>query len=477
MFNGQKTRGRSAERPHRLMNSDKIAEKRHMENQNVRILVVDDEKAITLLLSRILKEAGYEVQTTTNPAEAVSKAEYFSPNVIISDLKMPGMTGIELMKEVRTHHPEIDFIILTAFGTVENAVQAMKEGARDYLIKPLRDPDELRMAVARTVERQALLDTNSLWKRQLADELPPTDIIFAGMDHIWEQIQNVAPTGATILLEGESGTGKSLIAKVIHELSGKKGPFVALNCAAIPETLIESELFGHEKGAFTGAVRTKKGKFELAHEGTIFLDEIGEMPLAAQTKLLRILQERTFERVGGTTTLTTGARIVAATNQDLKARIKEKIFREDLFYRLNVFPITLPPLRERRNAIPVLGKYLMESVSKTVGRPARTLPEESWNILSAYDWPGNVRELHNILERSAILDMDPVELISRGAPDGKTGDNLPAGKMKSLKDIEKEAIEKTLKETKGHRRKAAEILGISLRSLQYKIKEYGIVRR
>ncbi|MEA1991690.1 MAG: sigma-54 dependent transcriptional regulator, partial [Thermodesulfobacteriota bacterium] len=377
-----------------------------MEPNNFRILVVDDEIPLTALLGRILTQAGYQVKSANSGIKALGTIGDFSPNLVITDLKMPDISGLDLLKKVRSERPEIDFIILTAYATVENAVEAMKEGALDYLIKPLKDPDELRMAVARVVERQTLMAVDTLWRNQLAEGLPPTDIIFAGMEEVWSEIQHVAKTDATVLLQGESGTGKSLIAKTIHHLSEKKGPFVELNCAAIPETLIESELFGHEKGAFTGAIKAKRGKFELAQNGTIFLDEIGEMPLSAQAKFLRILQERTFERVGGTTTLNTSARIIAATNQDLMAGIREKRFREDLYYRLNVFPITLPPLRKRPEAIQVLTSYLVRSISARVGKKVSEISDDTLKQIKSYEWPGNVRELHNVIERAIILSRD-----------------------------------------------------------------------
>jgi DNA-binding NtrC family response regulator len=377
-----------------------------MEPNNFRILVVDDEIPLTALLGRILTQVGYQVKSANSGIKALGTIGDFSPNLVITDLKMPDISGLDLLKEVRSERPEIDFIILTAYATVENAVEAMKEGALDYLIKPLKDPDELRMAVARVVERQTLMAVDTLWRNQLAEGLPPTDVIFAGMEEVWSEIQHVAKTDATVLLQGESGTGKSLVAKAIHHLSGRKGPFVELNCAAIPETLIESELFGHEKGAFTGAIKAKRGKFELAQNGTIFLDEIGEMPLSAQAKFLRILQERTFERVGGTTTLNTSARIIAATNQDLVAGIREKRFREDLYYRLNVFPITLPPLRKRPEAIQVLTNYLVRSISARVGKKVSEISDDTLKQIKSYEWPGNVRELHNVIERAIILSRD-----------------------------------------------------------------------
>lgn len=448
-----------------------------MEPNNFRILVVDDEIPLTALLSRILTQAGYQVKSANSGIKALGTIGEFSPNLVITDLKMPDISGLDLLKKARSERPEIDFIILTAYATVENAVEAMKEGALDYLIKPLKDPDELRMAVARVVERQTLMAVDTLWRNQLAEGLPPTDVIFAGMKEVWSEIQHVAKTDATVLLQGESGTGKSLVAKAIHHLSGRKGPFVELNCAAIPETLIESELFGHEKGAFTGAIKAKRGKFELAQNGTMFLDEIGEMPLSAQAKFLRILQERTFERVGGTTTLNTSARIIAATNQDLMAGIREKRFREDLYYRLNVFPITLPPLKKRLEAIQVLTNYLVRSISARVGKKVSEISDDTLKQIKSYEWPGNVRELHNVIERAIILSRDSrLTLPPLTASLIEVTPESATKRFRSIRDMEKEAIEATIMETDGNRRKAAEILGISIRTLQYKLKEYGFLK-
>jgi len=446
-------------------------------DNNFRILVVDDERPLATLLSRILKQAGYKVKIANSGVEAIDKIVGFLPNLVITDLKMPKISGLDLLKKVHPERPEIDFIILTAYATVENAVEAMKQGAFDYIIKPLKDPDELRIAVSRVVEHQSIIAANTIWRNQLAEGLPPTDIIFAGMAEVWKEIQQVAKTDATILLQGESGTGKSLIAKAIHYLSGRKGPFVELNCAAIPETLIESELFGHERGAFTGAIKTKQGKFELAQDGTIFLDEIGEMPLSAQAKLLRVLQERTFERVGGITSLNTSARIITATNQNLIDKIREKRFREDLYYRLNVFPITLPPLRERRKAIAALSKYLIQSISARVGKKVPEVSQDTLKQIESYEWPGNIRELHNVFERAIILNQNtkltlpPLTTIpSRVQPEPS------ARRLRSIQDLEREAIEETIKETGGHRGKAAKILGVSIRTLQYKLKKYSLLK-
>ncbi|MGB9497607.1 MAG: sigma-54-dependent transcriptional regulator [Dissulfuribacterales bacterium] len=448
-----------------------------MKPNNFRILVVDDERHLTALLGRILTQSGYQVKTASSGISAIGKIDDFSPNLVITDLKMPDINGLDLLRKVRSERPEIDFIILTAYATVENAVEAIKEGALDYLIKPLKDPDELRMAVSRVVERQNLVAVDTLWRNQLSEGLPPTDVLFAGMEEVWIEVQHVAGTDATILLQGESGTGKSLVAKAIHHLSGRKGPFVELNCAAIPETLIESELFGHEKGAFTGAVNAKRGKFELAQNGTMFLDEIGEMPLSAQAKFLRILQEKAFERVGGTTTLNTSARIIAATNQDLMAGIREKRFREDLYYRLNVFPINLPPLRDRLESVQVLTDYLVRSISMRVGKRVSEISKDTLRQIKSYEWPGNVRELHNVIERAIILSRDSrLTLPSLTTSPVEIAPGSATKRLRSLRDLEKEAIEETIRETDGHRRNAAKILGISIRTLQYKLKEYGLLK-
>jgi DNA-binding NtrC family response regulator len=446
-----------------------------MEKENFRILIVEDEKSIAILLSRILKKEGYNVKSTTSPEKALEIIRHFSPNLIISDLKMPRITGLELLQQVKPERPEIDFIIITAYATVENAVDAMKSGAFDYLIKPLKDPDELRIAVSKVVERQRLIAANTLWENNLSEGLPPAEILFCGMEKAKKEIEQVADSDATVLFLGESGTGKSLIARALHHISGKKGAFVEINCAAIPENLIESELFGHEKGAFTGAVKAKQGKFELASDGTIFLDEIGEMPLDAQAKLLRILQEKTFERVGGTNTLHSNARIVAATNQDLIMGIKERRFREDLYYRLSVFPVHLPPLRQRAEAIPVIAEYLTGSIARKLGKRITSIVPGGLETLSTYDWPGNIRELHNFLERAIILETSTeLDLPAPGHAVRKPDNNKDKKtlQVKKLEDMEREAIEAALEKTDGHRGKASEILGISLRALQYKLKKY-----
>ncbi len=439
-----------------------------MSKENFRILIVDDEQSFALLVSQILKDEGYKVTTAAGGNEALNLIDRYNPDLIISDIKMPGMDGIAFMNAVKSRFPDSDFIMITAFATVETAVAAMKMGALDYITKPLKEPEELRQLVLKAYEKYHLVSENRALREELQGGFPPQEIIFAGMENILDELRAVAGTDSTVILYGETGTGKSLIARVIHQMSGRKGLFVTINCAAIPENLLESELFGHEKGAFTGALQAKKGKFEYANNGAIFLDEIAEMSPGLQTKLLRVLQERRFERLGGLETIATSARVIAATNRELKEMVSQKKFREDLFYRLNVFPVHIPPLRERKTAIPQLTGYLVKKLKARIGKVIEEIPEESVGRLLSHQWPGNIRELENVLERAIILSRDgklsfpPFEQI----PEDQGG-----GDMKS---IEKRAIENALGKTAGNRRAAAESLGISLRALQYKIKEYGI---
>ncbi len=437
-----------------------------------KIIIVDDEASIVRLIERILSEDGYDIKTSDDPIKVLEMLNDFNPNIIISDMRMPNMTGIELMQEVKAKKPEIDFILLTAYASVENAVTAMKEGAVDYITKPLKNLDEIRLSVEKALELQNLKTTHTFMKRQISDGLPPDEIIFSGMKHIKNAVNEVAGLDVTVLILGESGTGKSLIAKYIHFLSGKTGPFVEINCAAIPETLIESELFGHEKGSFTGAFKTKQGKFELAQNGAIFLDEIAELPLDLQSKLLRVLQDGAYERVGGSSTFTSNARVIAATNQDLIVAVADRKFRKDLYYRLDVFPINLPSLREREGAVLALFDYFNSAISAKIGKKPIQLSEETLVQLLHYSWPGNIRELYNIIERAVILQSQP-QVICEPVFEKKSEFTLTNKELK-IQDVEKNTILNALSRTGGHRKKAADLLGMSLRTLYNKIKEYNI---
>lgn len=444
-----------------------------MEKSDFRILVVDDEKPFVLLLTKILQEAGYTVTGTSDPEAALRGVDALAPHLVITDLKMPRMDGLRFMEAARAKTDSADFVMITAFATVDTAVAAMKQGAVDYITKPLRDPAQLRDVVAKVFERRRASAVTKASSAALPGGMPPLEIIFAGMEEVYKEIGDVATTDATVMLYGETGTGKSLVAKVLHHMSGRSGPFVDINCAAIPENLLESELFGYEKGAFTGAVSSKPGKFERAHEGTIFLDEVSEMSLHLQAKLLKVLQDKTFERLGSLVPLTTNARVVAATNRDLQLFVKEHAFREDLYYRLNVFPVHLPPLRERKEHIPAIAAYLAGVIGARLGRGERLPVEEELARLKEYPWPGNIRELENSIEkgiitsRGAELRFPEPQSAARGGADKAAVE----GDLATLKKI---AIEKALHKTGGNRKEAAALLGISLRTLQYKIKEYGL---
>jgi len=438
------------------------------------ILVIDDDRLIRSSISTILKEDGHHIEEAGSGRSGLDKlrASYF--DLVITDLRMPDISGMDVLREGRNIRPEAHWIIITAYGSIENAVEAMKMGASDYLTKPFGSPDELRHVVRRVLKEVEQEQKISLMSEELGKQYPPPEMIFLGnkMDSVRRLVEEVAPTPATVLITGSSGTGKELVARLIHRLSPRKdGPFISVHCAALAETLLESELFGHERGAFTGATSTRKGRFELADGGTLFLDEIGDIAPAIQVKLLRILQEREFERVGGTKLISVDTRIISATNKDLKSAVADGRFREDLYYRLNIFPIALPTLKERSEAILPLAEYFALKFSASFGKKISGFTETAKAALSAYRWPGNIRELQNVMERAVILSGGVIDIMqlnietSPGATDTANG---------LLKLGEKELIRKTLLETKGNRRKAAEMLGISLRTLQYRIKEYEL---
>ncbi len=445
-----------------------------------RILVVEDDETFRGFLQVILTEAGHDVTTAADGLRGMHLLRRETFDLVISDLKMPGVNGLELFRETRQDAAPPQFIFITAFGRVEEAVAAIKEGAVDFLTKPLQDPDSLLALVDRIIAEQGRERELISFKETEAAGLPPEALIFAGsaMDIVRRLVQDVSATMANVLIYGESGTGKELIARTIHLASPRRNSaFVPLNCAAIPENLLESELFGHEKGAFTGAIQARQGKFELARGGTIFLDEVGEMPLSLQAKLLRVLQERVFDRVGGGREIKADVRVIAATNRKLQEDVAGKRFREDLYYRLNVFPITLPPLRERIDAIPVIVEYFLHRFSRQIGKKITGVDAEAMDHLQRYGWPGNIRELQNVMERAVILAQDMVRCGNLPDEVLRTTDPARHGGKEILKSVEREMILKALQQQGGNRRLAAEELGISRRTLQYKLKEHGLLEK
>jgi len=425
--------------------------------------VVDDEQNIRKMLVRVLSSEGYTIKEAANGLEALKKLEG----------KMPGLNGIEILRKIKEYDPNLPVIMMSAYGSIAEAVEAMKLGALDYLIKPF-DIEELKIIVKRAIKQYELKVENIYYREEEEKRFNFEEIIGKSnsINRVLEMIKNVASTPATVLITGESGTGKELIARAIHKNSLRKdGPFVVVNCAAFSLNLLESELFGHEKGAFTGAISRRIGRFEMANGGTIFLDEIGEMDLSIQTKLLRVLQEKEFERVGSSKTIKVDARILTATNKDLKREVKEGRFREDLFYRINVFNIDVPPLRERKEDIPLLVEHFINKYNKILNKRVKKVSTKAMDFLIDYNYPGNIRELENIIERSIIMAKDEIVdenyfyFIEQERKFEKKG---------TLKDVEKELIIKYLIQNKGNRTKTAEILGISRRSLQNKIKEYQI---
>ncbi len=436
------------------------------------LLIVDDDPGFRGLIETILRGEDYAVETAGCVAEAAACIGRRSYDAVICDLQLPDGSGMDVLRRSREEMPESPVVMITAFGTVANAVDAMKSGASDYLGKPLSSPDELRLVVRRAIDRSHTARERDVLRERENAQFGCSDLIAGDprMKQALELARKVAPTLATVLITGESGTGKEVFARCIHRHSPRAGRvFVAVNSAALAPGLIESELFGHERGAFTGAVGQHTGCFERAQGGTLFLDEIGELDASLQAKLLRVLQEKSFERVGGTRQITVDVRILAATNRDLKQRVAEGRFREDLYYRLNAFPIELPPLRERPGDIRRLARFFLDRAARNMGKDGVELSPEAESALMVYSWPGNVRELENAMERLAILydgRIEPGDL-----PFAQPG---AAAQPVSLHDIERRAIEDALSTHNGNRTHAARQLGISLRTLQYRLKEYGI---
>ena len=438
------------------------------------ILLVEDGQSQREMLRDFLARQGHVVAEAENGEIAISKVldGYF--DLLLLDYKMPKMNGMEVLKKVKSINPEIDVMMMTAYGTLETAVEAMKAGALDYVTKPI-DLDELNIIINRISERQTLIRENEILRQELRDKGITTDKIIYGspkMENLINMAGRVASSRATVLIQGESGTGKELFARLIHNLSPRsEKPMVAINCGALPENLLESELFGYEKGAFTGANTRRIGRFEEADGGTIFLDEIGEMSLSVQVKLLRFLQEHEFQRLGGNRTIHSDVRIISATNQDLETKVKEGIFREDLFYRINVVVMSIPPLRERKEDIPLLIEHFLDHFAVENGKNIENLSSEAKDLLLKYDYPGNVRELENIIERAVVISREPVITMAE-LPFYSTGGQK---KLKeSLDALERQMVQEAMEETDHHQTKAAEMLGISERILRYKLKKYGL---
>ena len=441
-----------------------------------RILVADDEAGLREFIVDTLELDEHTVVAAKDGKEAAKLLDERGFDLVLTDLKMPGLDGMGLLRKVRAEQPEVEVIVMTAHGTVDNAVEAMKLGAFEYLQKPISGPDELRLLVSRAVERRGLKDRVDGAERHVEPSGPPLTYGDPAMAPVVEAIEKVARTPATVILLGESGTGKEVAARAIHAQSPRvTKPFMAINCAALSEQLLESELFGHEKGAFTGATERKRGRLELADGGTFFLDEVGELKMELQAKLLRVLQERRFERVGGSRTLEVDVRWIAATNRDLRAMIDEGTFREDLYHRLHVFPIKLPPLRDRPADVLPLAKFLLERIARELKRQKPRLTASAEKRLLGAAWRGNVRELSNSLERAAILaDGDAIDASHIWIEEAGETKTTRSNDVKPLAELEKEAILHALEVVDGNRRRAAELLGIGERTLYDKLKRYDV---
>ncbi|MCM0756647.1 sigma-54 dependent transcriptional regulator [Desulfovibrio aminophilus] len=456
-------------------------------NDDIRtVLVVDDEAGHRLMVRAVLEDAGWNVLEAGSGEAALqvlSRQPGGLPHVALVDMRMPGMDGLTLLRELHARRPGLPVVLLTAFGSVGTAVEAMKHGAFDYLTKPA-DNEELKAVLDKSYEYRRLLDENDRLRRRAGGEGPVLVGAGAGMNRVRELIDQAGPSEASVLILGESGTGKELVAEGLHRASARAArPLIKVNCAALPENLLESELFGYVKGAFTGAIKDKPGRFQLAAGGTLFLDEIGEMPAALQAKLLRALQEKVVEPLGGVKAVETDVRVVAATNRDLAAEIKAGRFREDLYYRLAVLEIAIPPLRDRVEDLPLLVSHLLGKLGRKNNKEIRSVAPAFLDALSHYHWPGNVRELENVLERALILSRSDVlgpELlppqILGPQPEQAQGPAAPAAPA-SLEEAEREALVRALGAHGGHREKTADALGISRRTLQYKLKRFGLTRR
>jgi len=449
------------------------------------VLVVDDEESMCEFLEVALTREGYIVETVTDPIKVVEGELGWDFDVAIVDIKMPRLSGLDVLRALKENNKDIAVIMITAYASVESAVAAMKEGAYDYIMKPFK-LDEVRIIIKKALERKLLVEENRQLQSIFKTQEGFGNLIGKSekMRELYEKIKKVAPTNSTVLICGESGTGKELVARAIHYNSLRAGgPFVAVDCTALPETLLESELFGHVKGAFTGAVADKKGLFEVADGGTIFLDEVGDISPAIQAKLLRVLQERAFKPVGGTKTIQVDVRVVAATNKNLEELVRKGSFREDLYYRLSVIPLYIPPLREREGDIPLLARHFVRKYAEENGKEVEGISDEALRLLVQYPWPGNVRELENVIEQavtlatgSLITPEDLPEHIKSGRIEHLANNITLQGTLKdTIETLEKELILKALREAGGNQYRAAKRLGLSRQNLQYKIRKYGIL--
>jgi DNA-binding NtrC family response regulator len=448
-------------------------------SEQPKILIVDDEQIVRESLTNWLKEENYQVEAAENGPLALEKIRQVPFQVVLLDLKMPGMDGLQVLTEIKKEFPDIEVIIMTAYGSVNTAVEAIKAGAYDYIVKPF-DPEEVALLIKKILEHKNLILENILLRQKLEERYEFEDLIGKGpaMQQVFELIRNVAPTQATVLITGESGTGKELVAKALHAISPRRfEPFIALSCGALPDTLLESELFGYEKGAFTGAAHTKKGRFEMADGGTLFLDEVGEISLKTQIDLLRVLQEKAFRRLGGTDLVKVDVRIISATNRDLAQAITQGIFRPDLFYRLNVVGLHLPPLRERREDIPLLAKHFLRRYAIEINKKIERLAPSALELLMEYNWPGNVRELENAIERAVVISPGH-ELAAKDFTFLQPGSGLlDEPSARNLQALEKLHIHRILEENHWNISKTAVDLGIDRVTLYNKIKKYGFERK
>jgi DNA-binding NtrC family response regulator len=456
------------------------------------VLLVEDKDSLRVMLRHALEAQGHVVIEARDEPEALAALRESRPAVVLSDLRLPHGDGFGVLRAAKELDPELPVVVMTAYGSIQDAVTAMKEGALDFLAKPV-DPDHLLLMVERAIAQRRMVTEYILLKEEMATRRGAPLIIGddAKLKQVSQQLHRAAATDATVLLEGESGTGKELFARSLHAFSARAdGPFVAINCAAIPDTLLETELFGHEKGAFTGAAARKPGKFEIAHRGTLFLDEIGDLPLGLQAKILRALEQHQFERVGGTTSLHVDVRVVAATNRNLKAGVAARQFREDLYFRLSVFPITIPPLRERADDIPILAHHFIERFCRDMNKRPLAMSAEATDELLAYSWPGNVRELQNSIERAVILCEGDVihprhlnlsfRQAAASAPNVGPWDQIDlSGTMadalrRATTEVERRKLDQALRDSGNNKQRAADLLQVSYKTLSVKLREYGL---